>query len=206
MSDALPRAKDAMLPRKAWWFLGLAIAVLVLLWLGGDGVRASLRYEREGVLHRQYWRLVTGHLVHGSCLHLALNAAGLALVALLFPYDYPPWRWVIVALSSVAAIDIGFVFWEPQLPWYVGLSGVLHGALAAGAIALWRHESRGLAFAVTVIFVAKLTWEQVVGALPLSGDMPVIVDAHLYGAMGGAVAGIGFWLADRRWLPRHSSL
>jgi hypothetical protein len=25
--------------------------------------------------------------------------------------------------------------------------------------------------------------------LPLSGDMPVVVDAHLYGAIGGALAG-----------------
>src|SRR5262245_16616371 len=206
MSDVLPRAKDAMLPRTAWWFLGLAIGLLVLLWLGGDAVRDALRYDREAVLHRQYWRLLTGHLVHGSFQHLALNAFGLSLVALLFPYDYPVRRWVIVAALSVIAIDLGFVFWEPQLPWYVGLSGVLHGALAAGAIALWRHESRRLALAVTLIFVAKLAWEQLVGALPLSGDMPVIVDAHLYGAIGGAVAGIGFWLADQRWPLRRSSL
>jgi len=206
MSDVLPRTEKPLLPRKAWWFLGLATSVLVLLWLGGDGVRDVLSYNREAVLHRQYWRLITGHLVHGSFLHLALNAAGLALVALLFPYDYPARRWTIVALSSGAAIDIGFVLWEPQLPWYVGLSGVLHGALAAGAIALWRHESQRLALAVTVIFAAKLIWEQVEGALPLSGDMTVIVDAHLYGAIGGAVAGAAFWIADHRWLSRRSSL
>ena len=78
---------------------------------------------------------------------------------------------------------------EPQLEWYVGLSGVLHGALAAGAIGWWRHESKPLALALTAVLVGKLAWEQWQGALPLSGDMPVVVDAHLYGAIGGALAG-----------------
>jgi hypothetical protein len=36
--------------------------------------------------------------------------------------------------------------------------------------------------------LGKLAWEQLHGALPLAGEMPVIVDAHLYGAIGGAVA------------------
>ena len=40
----------------------------------------------------------------------------------------------MIGVASVAMIDLGFVLFEPQLDWYVGLSGVLHGALAAGAV------------------------------------------------------------------------
>ena len=178
--------------------LGLAILALVLLSLLGESGRLALRYEREAVLQGEYWRLLTGHLVHGSWLHLLMNGLGLGLVAALFDRDYSLPAWLLIALFSVVAIDLGFVLYEPQLLWYVGLSGVLHGALAAGAVAWWRHESRLLALLLSVIFVGKLTWEQWHGALPLSGDLPVVVDAHLYGAIGGVIAGTVLWLGERR--------
>ena len=107
-------------------------------------------------------------------------------------------------MLSIAFIDVGFVFYEPQLQWYVGFSGVLHGALAAGAIAWWRSESRALALTLSVFFVGKLLWEQLHGALPLSGDLPVVVDAHLYGALGGAVAAGILWLSERLLVVRTS--
>lgn len=185
-----------------WWLLGLLIATLVLLSLscereGGEHIRLLLRYEREAVLQGEYWRLLTGHLVHGSWLHLWLNCAGIGLIVALFPHHYSVRQWLLIALLSLAAIDIGFVFWEPQLSWYVGLSGGLHGALAAGGIAWWRYESKRLATALSVIFVGKLIWEQWQGALPLSGGMAVVVDAHLYGALGGVIAGTILWMNTR---------
>lgn len=176
--------------------LGLMILALVLLSLLGESGRLALRYEREAILQGEYWRLLTGHLVHGSWLHLVLNGLGLGLVAALFARDYSLPAWLLIGLVSVVAIDLGFVLYEPQLLWYVGLSGVLHGALAAGAVAWWRHESKLLALLLSVIFIGKLTWEQWHGALPLSGDLPVVVDAHLYGAVGGVIAGTILWLGE----------
>lgn len=170
--------------------LGLLALALVLLSLLGESGRLALRYEREAVLQGEYWRLLTGHLMHGSWLHLVLNGAGLGLVAALFTRDYSLPAWLLIALFSVVAIDLGFVLFEPQLLWYVGLSGVLHGALAAGAVAWWRNESKPLALLLSLIFAGKLAWEQWHGALPLSGDLPVVVDAHLYGAIGGVIAGV----------------
>jgi rhomboid family GlyGly-CTERM serine protease len=188
------------------WLLGLSWLTLVLLSLLGESGRLALRYQREAVLQGEYWRLITGHLVHGSTQHLILNAAGLGLIAALFHQDYS-WRaWLLIALFSMAAIDAGLVFYEPQLSWYLGLSGVLHGALAAGAIAWWRYESRLLALVLTVIFVGKLCWEQWHGALPLSGDLPVVVDAHLYGALGGVLAGFMLWLQAHRQVAVKSRI
>jgi rhomboid family GlyGly-CTERM serine protease len=188
------------------WLVGLLALVLVLLWFTGESGRELLRYERAAVLQGQYWRLLTGHFVHGSGQHLLLNAVGLGLVAALFPREYPVRGWLLILASSIVTIDLGFVFLEPQLQWYVGLSGVLHGALAAGALGWWRHESRALALALTAVLVGKLAWEQWHGALPLSGDMPVVVDAHLYGAIGGALAGVFLWLRSRHWLLAERSL
>jgi len=90
---------------------------------------------------------------------------------------------------------------QPQLLWYVGLSGVLHGALAAGGVAWWRYESKPMAALLSAIFFGKLTWEQWQGALRLSGGLPVVVDAHLYGACGGVTAAAILWLRDRSRAP-----
>jgi len=186
----------------AVWLLGLTVATVVLLALGGEPARLLLRYERTAVLEAgQYWRLLTCHLVHGSTAHAGLNLAGLLLIAALFPRHYSSGGWIAIGAVSAAAIGAGFIWFEPQLEWYVGLSGVLHGALAAGAIAWWRTESTALALALTTIFVGKLAWEQGVGALPLSGDLPVIVNAHLYGALGGALAGAALQVVRHGW-PR----
>ena len=201
MSDAVPGSA-----RRLAWLVGLLAAVLVLLSLTGESGREWLRYEREAVLQGQYWRLLTGHLVHGSVQHLLLNGVGLGLIAALFPREYSVPGWLLILGSSVATIDLGFVLLEPQLQWYVGLSGVLHGALAAGALGWWRYESRRLALALTAVLVGKLAWEQWHGALPFSGDMPVVVDAHLYGAIGGALAGAFLWLRSRDWPRARPSL
>ena len=167
-------------------------------------MRQLLRYERSAVLDGEWWRLIAGHLVHGNLRHLALNVAGAGLVALLFGRDYSVLQWLFILLASAFAIDAGFVFYEPQLSWYVGLSGVLHGAIFAGIVAWWHYENRLLTIGVTVLLILKLGWEQSRGALPFSGDMPVIVDAHLYGAMGGSLAA---WLcgAKRQHWPRGST-
>jgi rhomboid family GlyGly-CTERM serine protease len=201
MSDAVrepeapPTAVSAI---QGSWLVGLLGAAVVLLSLTGESGRELLRYERVAILHdHQYWRLLTGHLVHGSVQHLLLNAVGLGLIAALFPREFSLRGWLLVLASSIVTIDLGFVLLEPQLEWYVGLSGVLHGALAAGAIGWWRHESRAMALALTAILVGKLAWEQWHGALPLSGDMPVVVDAHLYGAIGGFLAAAFLLLRSR---------
>jgi rhomboid family GlyGly-CTERM serine protease len=195
-----PQAETSSTPaRGAAWLVGLTLAALVLFALGGEETRLALRYEREAVLSGEWLRLLTGHLVHGSTQHLLLNCAGLLLIAALFPHDYSAGEWLIVGLGSLAAIDLGFVLLEPQLHWYVGFSGVLHGLLAAGAVAWLRRESRLLAWALSAILAGKLIWEQTVGALPLSGDLPVVVDAHLYGAAGGLIVGLILWIRERRW-------
>ena len=199
-------ATAAISRRQALWLLGLLCGAVVLLALGGETARQALRYERSAVIAGEYWRLITGHLVHSSVAHLVLNMAGLALVPGLFPRDYSLRQWLLIAAFSVASIDVGFVFYEPQLQWYVGLSGALHGALAAGAVAWWRHETSLLALLLSLLLGGKLLWEQVHGALPFSGDMPVIVDAHLYGALGGLLAGLLIWLGLQDWPARRRSL
>jgi hypothetical protein len=89
-------------------------------------------------------------------------------------------------LASMAAIDAGLWLCDSTVAWYVGSSGVLHGVMAAGTLAqLRRGEATG--WVLLAFLAGKLAYEHWVGALPLAGSV-VVVDAHLYGVAGGALA------------------
>ncbi len=174
--------------------------LLALLEGLGDAGRAALRYDRSALEHGELWRLITGHLVHLGWAHLGLNLAGLALLWALFARMFSLWRWLTLALFSAIAIDAGFYWLEPQLQWYVGLSGVLHGVLAAGACARWQRRDRD-AWILAGFLIVKLLWEQSLGPLPSSEASTggaVVVDAHLYGALGGAVCAFCLAALDGR--------
>ena len=180
----------------------LLCLVVLVLGAGGDEARLALRYERGAVIGAEYWRLVTAHLVHLGWAHLLLNLAGFLMVWILFSRAFSAPAWLLIALSSIAAIDLGFLFLDPGLRWYVGLSGVLHGLFVAGAVGeCWRGIKDG--YLLLAFVVAKLLWEQLVGPVPLTQETsggPVIVNAHFYGAIGGLLAA-GAWLffsASRR--------
>jgi rhomboid family GlyGly-CTERM serine protease len=163
----------------------LACLLLLLLALSGEGGRALLRYERSAVADGEWWRLLSAHVVHLDLRHALLNIVGLALVWALFARDYSPKAWLAIVLGTMAAIDAGLWLGDSTVQWYVGSSGVLHGALAAGILAHVRKGERG-GWLLAGLLAAKLLYEQAVGALPFSGSDPVVVDAHLYGVAGGA--------------------
>jgi rhomboid family GlyGly-CTERM serine protease len=169
------------------WVLAAACLALLTLSAGGERARLLLRYERAGLAHGQWWRSLTAHLIHLDLRHALLNCGGLALMWALFARDYSPRQWLAVLLAAAAAIDAGLWFGDSTILWYVGSSGVLHGVMAAGAVAhLRRGEPEG--WVLAALLLAKLGYEQLAGALPFSGSDPVVVDAHLYGVLGGAAA------------------
>jgi rhomboid family GlyGly-CTERM serine protease len=135
---------------------------------------------------------MAGHLVHLGVSHAILNVAGLVLVWLLVGRAYRWNQWLWVMAGSLAAIDMGLWFGAPSLDWYVGLSGLLHGMLAAGVVA-GLVERSGEAAILAAVVAGKLAWEQFAGPLPGSeatSGGAVIVDAHLYGVIGGTLVAL----------------
>jgi rhomboid family GlyGly-CTERM serine protease len=173
------------------------LAVLQGLHLAWPG---ALPYDRAAILAGgQYLRLITGHFVHYDLAHLGWNLAGLALVAWLFAREYTLRGWLLILVASTVAVDLGFLVFEPQLAWYVGFSGVLHGLMAAGLCAWLRRAPDAITALVAVLFACKLGWEHWFGPLPFTSStlgLPVIHAAHSYGAIGGTVAAL--WLQWRR--------
>jgi rhomboid family GlyGly-CTERM serine protease len=167
----------------------LAIGLLLLPLLGGEPLRLAWRYQRDAIGAGEFWRLLTAHVVHLDITHALLNALGLVLLWGLFARAWRPRQWLIAVLVSLLAIDAGFWFLAPRLEWYVGASGLLHGIFACGCIALLRQRD-WIGVVSTVAFIGKLVWEQRVGPLPFEEGGTVVTIAHLYGAVGGFVAGL----------------
>lgn len=162
-----------------------------LLALGGDQARDWLSYDRTEIINWQFWRLLSGHAVHIGWSHFALNAVGLLLIWQLVGSRFQTTHWLAILLGTIAGIDIGFWLLEPQLEWYVGLSGLLHGMLAAGVLGGLLDGHRE-AWLLGALLVGKLIYEQIAGPIPGSTESTggaVIVAAHLYGALSGLAVG-----------------
>jgi rhomboid family GlyGly-CTERM serine protease len=175
------------------WRLPVIAALLVLaLEATGDAGRQLFSLYRPGVAEGELWRLVTAHAVHLGVAHALLNVAGLCLVWYLVGDVFGHRAWAMISLASIVSIDLGLWLLEPELAWYVGLSGVLHGLLAAGLIGSLKAP-RPETWALAVILVGKIGYEQFAGPMPGSvatSGGTVVVGAHLYGAVGGAIAAV----------------
>jgi rhomboid family GlyGly-CTERM serine protease len=173
------------------WTLLAVCAALLLPVLTGEAGREALRYDRAALAAGQWWRLLSAHFVHLDFDHAALNSLGLLLMWALFARDYRPGQWLAIVLGSIAAIDAGLWLRDSTIAWYVGSSGALHGVMAAGTLAhLRRRDLDGCILAAFIVL--KLLYEQSSGALPFTDSHAgVIVDAHLFGVLGGLAAAVG---------------
>src|SRR6185436_13549359 len=166
------------------WSLLAVCALLALPELGGEPVRAALSYNRAALAQGEWWRLLTAHFVHLDAEHALLNGLGVVLMWALFARDYSPLRWLAIYLFSALTISAGLWLLNPEVEWYVGASGALHGVMTAGTLAhLRRRDLDGWILAVFI--VGKLAYEQLAGSMPFAGSAHTVVDAHLYGAVGG---------------------
>ena len=171
-----------------------AVAFAVLLGLlcialQGAGLGETLRYDRVAIGDGAWWRLLSGNLVHLGIAHLAMNLAGLALVVALVWGQFDWAEWATLTVFSSLVVGLGLYLLNPEVGWYVGFSGTLHGLIVAGCLGDLRHYPRSAALLLALV-IAKLLWEQLAGALPGSEATAggrVVVDAHLYGAVGGAL-------------------
>jgi len=163
-----------------------ACALLAVPEFIGEPVRQLLSFDRAAIAEGQWWRFLTAHFVHLDLEHAVLNSLGVVLMWALFARDYSPWRWAAIYCGSGLAVGLGLWFFNPEWSIYVGASGALHGVMTAGTIAhLRRRDLDGWILAIFI--VGKLAFEQWTGALPFAGDANTVVDAHLYGAIGGVL-------------------
>lgn len=178
----------------------LAIGIIVLcLLLQGAGFDQTLRFDREAIAKGQIWLLLTGNFVHLGSSHLLMNLAGFVLVVALVWTRFNWKEWVLITLFSSLVVGVGLYYLDKDVFWYVGFSGTLHGLIIAGCLADLRYYPKSAGI-LLVLVVGKLAWEQYAGALPGSESVAggsVVVNAHLYGAIGGAVLAVVLLVMNR---------
>lgn len=171
--------------------LALALALLCVA-LQYAGLADTLRFERSDIGSGHWWLLLTGNFVHLGSSHLWMNLAGFALVVALVWQHFTATQWLVLIITSSSVVGVGLWQFNPEVYGYVGFSGTLHGLIIAGCLADLRIYPKSAAILLALI-VGKLAWEQVAGALPGSESVAggsVVVDAHLYGAIAGALIGL----------------
>jgi len=186
-----------------WLALALALLCVSLQYAGLD---SFLRFDRTLIDNGHWWLLLSGNFVHLGPSHLWMNLAGLALVVALVWQHYTVLQWLLLIIFASLVVGLGLWNFNPEVLAYVGFSGTLHGLIIAGVIADLRLYPRSAAI-LLVLVVGKLLWEQLGGALPGSESVAggrVVVDAHLYGAIAGAVFGV-LMLGATRSLSRSTT-
>lgn len=177
-------------PAAGLYAIVLAVLAVELL------LPAELLEYRRALAAQEPWRLLTGHFVHLSFVHAALNVVALLLLDRLFADRLRPREFF--AILGIAPIAMSLVFWLvlPELQWYRGLSGALHAVYFAGCV-VWTATSAGrarwLPTAALVGGTLKVLLEQ-----PWDSSFPVhevlrvavVPQAHLIGAMLGTAAGL----------------
>jgi rhomboid family GlyGly-CTERM serine protease len=169
--------------------LAVSIGLIGLAALG-EQPRLALRWSRADIAAGEAWRLATGHLVHLDLEHALLNVAGLLLVWALFSRVFTAGQWALTLLAGVVAIDLGLWVVNVDLQWYVGASGLLHTAMAAGIVRQMLARDV-VAWGLGALGVGKLLFEHFSGAMPFTASGALVVtDAHLYGAVAGMICGV----------------
>lgn len=178
-------------------FVGAICLALIFL---PDALETSLSFQRTKIINGEWWRLLSANFLHLNTTHLLLNIAGLILVWLIF-YNAVSSQWqIIFLLSGMISNTLFVLLFSPSVQNFVGLSGALHGVFVAFCIAdLARFKwisIIGLAGVATKIVMEQLGW---------SGDTveqwisnTVIIDAHLWGAVGGLLVGMLFTILKIR--------
>lgn len=159
-----------------------------------------LDFERTKIQDGQWWLLVSGHLSHLGWLHWLLNNVALLIIWELFYRKYSTLKACLEFVFLALCVGLGIYSFNPEVEWYVGLSGILHGMFAIG-ILREVFQRNILSVVVLLGLITKITWEQTVGITTgaLFNEDEVLVDAHLYGALGGCLATIFYWLIPRYW-------
>ena len=190
--------------RIPWTFLVLGFAALVIQLHAGW--RGSLVYQRDALLHGEWWRIWTGQLVHFGWPHFVADAGLFLILGRLLEWQHP---WASrCSLAVMPLVITATLYWcDPAMVRYGGLSAVNLGLLVFLACQGWQKNWFDWFWpAVLAIYVGEVVLESTVGHGHGGGmiqfDDPsihVATDAHIASAVFGAgLWGLGRWRAARR--------
>lgn len=167
----------------------LIILIAAVIYLFDPQASQLLAYYHTGIKQFELWRLISATFCHTNFNHLLMNAFGLIITLALFIDTFKVIKIYPIIIFNSLFIGAALFFFEPDVIWYVGLSGVLHGLFSYGVAADISNKDRW-GYLLGAGFIIKILYEQIYGAQQSTIDLigaPVLVNAHLYGAFSGVV-------------------
>lgn len=175
--------------------IGAAVAVNLVPEVGTE-----LLQDRFAVREGQWWRLLTGHLVHHSGSHLFWNCFMIGLAGGLLEQRQRT-AMILSLMTAGFLIGPGLQACLPDMNSYAGLSGIAT-ALVTCVILLRLADGRCWRFALGLL-ILKLSAELLfTDSLFVSFSQPDVRSvplAHVLGAVAGWLAAV---LSGRRWTGR----
>jgi rhomboid family GlyGly-CTERM serine protease len=138
----------------------LVIALLAVLIFGSPSARALCLFDRAEILRGEWWRCLTGHLVHFTPSHLLFDVFVFCGSGAIVERRSRPVLWMLL-VTAAAAVGSALLFWEPALRFYGGLSGVVMALLTFVGLGLCvrRGWPRLIGVGMLVVFTIKLVGE-----------------------------------------------
>jgi rhomboid family GlyGly-CTERM serine protease len=175
------------------WLTLIMAALALLLYLGAGPASPTLVFDRVAVTHGQWWRLVTGHLIHCDLSHLCWDMAGLLVLGWLFEDRFSHRQFLTIMAIGMVAVN-AWLWWGQAPLRYCGLSGLLNTLLAAGLMQQWRTSRSGLVvvigFAATLKIALEALHDQ---ALFTATAWPSVPQAHAAGLSAGIIISLVWW-------------
>lgn len=176
------------------WLTALAVALAILLWLGWGPAPNGLVYDRSAIAAGEWWRLLSGHLVHSDGAHALWDISALAIIGSMME-SQGRCRMLAAAVAGVLAVDLCLWFGLPELSRYCGLSGILNTLFVVAMVDLWQGR-RQLLFLLALLGLGIKLWLECSAgqSLVVSTAWPALPESHLAG-VAGAVLLLGLTLA-----------
>ena len=179
------------------------VAFIIEYFLSSSFAQAFI-YHRQLITQGEFWRLLSGHLLHTNGYHLLLNLAVLLMLLALHNRFYTIKNYTFLFLFCSLFTSIGIYFFDSTLIKYVGLSGVLHGIFVFGALMDINAKDK-TGYLLLLGILIKITHEQLYGASAEVSNLiaaNVAINAHLWGALGGLIFSLAYLFIFHK---KHSS-
>ena len=178
----------SVIGRLPWWVLGLVS--VALLAQGFPGAANVLVYDRAAIGGGDWWRIITGHLVHFSTAHLINNLAVLVPAVWLVETRYCRDAGPLFLLAGLA-IGLTLLVAEPRILQFGGASGICFAFLVYACLRglkegrVWRMVCAIVLAIVGAKILAELAGWHVTDWQQADGFVPVML-SHAVGAAVGS--------------------
>lgn len=176
----------------------LMIASTILYFLQNDSL-PLLEFSRLAITNGEYWRLLTGNIMHTNHWHLIFNLAGLIMLTHLFHRLMSNLHFMVFSIINASLVGMMLYLFSPTIEYYVGLSGYLHGLFVYGCL-IEIYKGRTSSWLLLVGVCAKIGYETFYGASKEMSELinaSVATDAHLFGALLAAPQFVLFAVYER---------